>query len=274
MKDFDFTTPFQQDLFAEESPSRVVCWFSCGATSAVACKLAIAENAGRRPLVVAYNHVGWATPENGWRGEHHDSRRFLKECEEWFGHPVTLLTHRCHSDVDDVVERERYINGPRGAKCTAELKIRQRKAFARPGDLHVYGFDAGETDRAFEFKQRWPELRVSTPLIVRGLAKPDCLALLREAGIELPEMYRLGYANNNCIGCVKGAKGYWNKIRRDFPEVFERRSHQERSIGRSCIKGTFLDELPPNAARYKSEPDISCEGVCVDAAREIEGCEL
>ncbi len=37
-------------------------------------------------------------------------------------------------------------------------------------------------------------------------------------------MYDLGYPNNNCIGCVKGGMGYWNKIRKDFPEVFQKRA--------------------------------------------------
>lgn len=64
---------------------RLVCWFSCGATSAVACKLALQEAGDMPEKVVVYNFVGWATPENGWRGEHFDSLRFLKECEKWFG---------------------------------------------------------------------------------------------------------------------------------------------------------------------------------------------
>ena len=44
-------------------------------------------------------------------------------------------------------------------------------------------------------------------------------SLIERAGLRLPEMYRLGYANANCVGCVKGGAGYWNKIRRDFPEL-------------------------------------------------------
>ena len=53
-------------------------------------------------------------------------------------------------------------------------------------------------------------------------------------GIKRPIMYDLGYSNNNCIGCVKGGMGYWNKIREDFPEVFQARAKLEREIGRSC----------------------------------------
>ena len=65
--------------------SRVVCWFSCGAASAVATKLAIAENAGRDELVIAYTGV---------INEHPDNQRFLKDCERWFGKQILILTNR------------------------------------------------------------------------------------------------------------------------------------------------------------------------------------
>jgi len=155
------------------------------------------------------------------------------------------------------------------------MKIWIRKNMQRAEtDMQVFGFDGAEMDRAFDFREHNPEVTLVTPLIARGMSKPDCLAMLKAEGIELPEMYKLGYKNNNCIGCVKGAKGYWNKIRKDFPDVFARRARQEREIGASCISGCYLDELAPNAGRYEAEPDISCSGVCVDARREIENCEF
>jgi hypothetical protein len=265
----------QTNFFSDFEGERIVCWFSCGATSAVACKLALSENAGAKDFVIAYCSTGWATKENGWKGEHIDSLRFLKECEQWFNHPITILEHSKYKTPDDVIQKERYINGVMGAKCTQQLKIAQRLKFQREeSDIQVFGFDASEVDRACDYRQHFPNVHLSTPLIKRNLTKADCLALIKEAGIELPKMYKLGYKNNNCIGCVKGGKGYWNKIREDFPEAFYRRAEQERSIGRSCIKGTFLDELKPGTGRYKSEPDISCGGVCVQAMTEIENCEL
>lgn len=255
----------QTHFFAQLEGERLVCWFSCGATSAVACKIALAENACRREAVVAYCDTG---------SEHPDNRRFLRECEQWLGTKIAILRHPSFRTVDDVFERERYLNGPQGAKCTQQLKIRLRKKFQRAEtDLQVFGFDANEVDRAFDFRRAWSDVNLYTPLIRRGLTKADCLAMLREVGIALPAMYRLGYRNNNCLGCVKGGKGYWNRIRRDFPEVFARRAAQERMIGRSCMKGVFLDELSPNAGRYEAEPDIACEGVCVDTIREVEACE-
>ena len=84
-------------------------------------------------------------------------------------------------------------------------------------------------------------------------------------------MYKLGYKNNNCIGCVKGQSGYWNKIRKDFPEVFARMAKVERSLnvainksyaGDGLRKRVFLDELDPKAGRYKSEPSLGCGVLC------------
>ena len=89
-------------------------------------------------------------------------------------------------------------------------------------------------------------------------------------------MYKLGYNNNNCIGCVKGRAGYWNKIRKDFPHIFEKMSKVERDLGISInqkmIKGkihrVFLDELSPNDGHNIKEPDIDCGVLCINEARD------
>jgi hypothetical protein len=87
------------------------------------------------------------------------------------------------------------------------------------------------------------------PLVEKSISKEHAHEILRASGIKRPEMYDLGYPNNNCIGCVKGGRGYWNQIRTDFPEVFWERSKMEREIGHSCINGIFLDELDPGDGR-------------------------
>ena len=119
---------------------------------------------------------------------------------------------------------------------------------------------------------------IEFPLIERGLSHADCDALLREAGITMPAMYRLGYKNNNCIGCVKGGAGYWNKIRRDFPEIFARRAEVTRRMGCRLIalvvdgkrQRMFLDELPEGRGRYEAEPPIECGIGCNVALSEIQ----
>jgi 3'-phosphoadenosine 5'-phosphosulfate sulfotransferase (PAPS reductase)/FAD synthetase len=245
--------------------TRIVCWFSCGAASAVATKLAIADNAGREPLVIAYTEVA---------NEHPDNKRFLKDCERWFGQEIIILRNeRYNADIYEVFEKRRFLVGPNGAPCTTLLKRQMRVFFEEEDDTQVFGFTVEEVERAAKFKQRNSYVQLLTPLIDRSLTKGDCWAMLERAGIEIPAMYKLGYRNNNCIGCVKGGAGYWNKIRVDFPDQFARMAKLERSIGHSIIKNdkgpVFLDEMPTDMGVHQEQPDIECSFFCHMAEQDI-----
>ena len=241
--------------------ARVVCWFSAGAASAVATKLAIAD----------YDDVTIATIDVG--SEHEDNVRFREDCAEWFGLPIEVLKSEKYDDTWQVWSERRFLVGPQGALCTAELKKKPRFAFERPDDVQVFGYTAEESGRADRFREQNPEITLSTPLIDRGLTKDDTLAIIERAGIELPAMYRLGYRNNNCIGCVKGGMGYWNKIRVDFPDTFLRMSLLERDLGRTVIRvdgeAVFLDELDPDRGDYPTESSHDCSLMCALAETEI-----
>lgn len=240
----------------DSSVRRTVVWFSAGAASAVAAKLALAEG----PCEIVYTDPG---------SEHPDNERFIADCEVWFGQPVIRLRSSRYRDTWDVWRKRRFLNSPRGALCTTELKKMLRQDFQRPGDIQVFGYTIGEENRAARFREQNPEVDLRCPLIERGLTKQDCLAMLERAGIEIPVMYRLGYRNNNCIGCVKGGAGYWNKIRRDFPENFERMALLEREIGATVLRidgeSVYLDVLDPERGRYEAEPSIECSLLCVMA---------
>ena len=96
-----------------------------------------------------------------------------------------------------------------------------------------------------------------------------------QIGIELPKMYDLGYNHNNCIGCVKGGMGYWNQIRKDFPEHYNKMAKIEREINHSIFRNKdtneriWLDELSIDAGNYKKEPPISCDLSCGLAVGEL-----
>jgi hypothetical protein len=106
--------------------------------------------------------------------------------------------------------------------------------------------DLSEKDRAYRLFDSMPKFDHVFPLIEKSISKQHAHEILKASGIKRPEMYELGYNNNNCIGCVKGGMGYWNKIREDFPDVFKERAVLERKLGMSFIKGCFLDELCPS----------------------------
>lgn len=244
--------------------TRIVCWFSCGAASAVATKLAIADNAGKLPLVVARCIV---------REEHPDNDRFADQCAEWFGVPITnLINEKYDGSIHAVMEKRQYVSGVAGAPCTFELKKKVREQFQQPTDRHVFGYCAEEQDRWDHFLDA-NNIDAIAPLIDRGLEHADCLAMVRDAGIELPEMYKLGYQHNNCIGCVKATgAGYWNKIRLDFPAQFDRMAEVSRRLGARMVKvdgiRVFLDELPTGTGDYQTEPEIQCGIFCEMAQKE------
>lgn len=238
--------------------TRVVSWFSCGATSAIATKVCL----DRYPdTVIAYCNTG---------SEHPDNARFIKDCERWYGKKIEILRSDAYSDIWDVFTKTKWLVGVQGARCTTELKKLVRRKFERPYDLQVFGFDVSEIERGQRFVANNPEVQVWFPLIDHKVSKIECLDQLTLHGIELPAMYKLGYRNNNCIGCVKGQAGYWNKIRKDFPKVFRRMANMERRLdvaicksyaGDGKRKRVFLDELPHDAGRYE-DLDISCGLFC------------
>ncbi len=236
---------------------RTVVWFSCGAASAVAAKLAIKENEN---TTIAYCDTG---------GEHPDNKRFLRDCQAWFGQQVKILRNEKYKDHFDVCFKERYLIGPAGAKCTVELKKKLRLKFQRPDDIHILGYTLDEKPRAERFNNNNPELSTKWILIDKGLTKQDCLGVIWSAGLKIPVMYDMGYSHNNCIGCVKGGMGYWNKIRIDFPEHFLRMCALEHNLNRKILGNIFLDELSPTAGNHATEPPITCGLGCGMVMSEI-----
>lgn len=235
-----------------------VCWMSAGVSSFIAGYL-------------AGNIDEWIYIDIA--DQHPDSRRFISDCEAVIGKMVTILTPE-YGDVDTACRIGGFINRPQvGAYCTKYLKKRVRKQWEYEHQdfeiTYIWGFDARETHRAERMIEAYPQFHHEFPLINKGLSKNECHALLHDLGIERPVMYDLGYPNNNCIGCVKGGMGYWNKIRKDFPDVFARRAKLERDLGSSCINGIFLDELDPNRGRMEQEIFPECGIMCYLAGDSI-----
>lgn len=127
---------------------------------------------------------------------------------------------------------------------------------------YVWGFDSNEKNRADRVCKALSDYDHEFPLIEQGLTKEEAHGIAGRLGLKRPIMYDMGYPNNNCIGCIKGGMGYWNKIRVDFPEVFKHRARQEREIGHSCINGVFLDELEPDRGNVNTEIMEDCTIAC------------
>lgn len=239
---------------------RIVCHFSCGAASAVATKLAI-EKYGT--VEIRYSDTG---------SEHPDNQRFLRDCERWFGQPVEVVRSKRFANIWEVFADYRFLSSIHGAPCTKEMKRTPGDSAWRPGDTEIFGYTADESHRLDRWRAANNERIIECPLIDAGLTKANCLQRIADAGIEIPAMYRLGFRNNNCIGCVKARDSvdYWKRVRKYFPEHFTRTARLERELNTTINRRTkdgvktplFLDEIEAGDPRG-ADPQIACGIICM-----------
>lgn len=257
----------------------VVAWFSCGAASAVAARLAVDELSGTHEVRVVNTPVDEEDPDN---------RRFLRDVEAWLGVRIESATDpEWGTSAVAVWDRKRFMSGPKGAPCTTHIKKGARyeyeRAFreehGRPIDWHVLGFHAGERDRHEQFVLT-ERPNVLPLLIDAGLTKPACARIVLDAGIALPRVYtEKGYPNANCLGCVKATSPtYWNHVRREDPEVFAARAEQSREIGARLVRyrgeRIYLDELPSYAmGRPMESLNFDCGLFCEEYRETPATCD-
>lgn len=251
----------------QANKSTIAVWFSCGVASAVAAKLTIEKYSGTHHVRVINNPVA---------EEDEDNRRFLKNVEQWIGQPIEIAKNPKYpnASADEIWRDHRFMSGIQGAPCTVELKKKARQYWE---SVNLFNFDAGNylvlgytaEERARHENFVLTERENLLPVLIDvGLTKIDCHRLVVKAGIEPPRIYRDGYPNANCIGCVKATSPtYWNLVREKHPAIFERRASLSRELGARLVrvKGQriFLDELDPGA---KGAPlknmDFECGSFC------------
>lgn len=212
----------------------IVCWWSGGITSAVACKIAL-------DLFMDKNNCKVIMIDTG--NEDEDTYRFKIDCEKWYGLNIEIISGigENYDSIQDVWIKHKSLNVATGAICSTQLKRKVREDWQKINeyDYQVFGFefDKKEFNRADGLHKNHPKAKSIYPLLMMGYNKDYCLEIVKEAGIEIPRMYQLGFRNNNCFGtgCVQGGIGYWQKMERDFPDKFESMAEMEHKL--TSLKG-------------------------------------
>jgi hypothetical protein len=244
---------------------RRVRWFSEGAASAVATKFDIlAHGVEAGPVVCCSTGA-----------EDEDNHRFRGDCAKWFGCDITIIKSEKYTDTWDVWTKRKYMSGIAGAVCSGEMKFVPRLNFELPTDIHIFGYTADANDQRRATRLRGEVRNFETPLIERGITKANCLALLQDAGIEMPRTYAMGFPNANCLksGCVKAqSPDYWALHRKCFPEGFAKTAALARHLGvrLAVIKGerVFIDDIP---ADWPTTDPIAptCDLLCSINAKDL-----
>lgn len=197
--------------------TKIIAWFSGGITSAVTCKLCVDKYGKDNVRIVFINTYN----------EDEDTYRFLKDCENWYGIEIESIFNPRYSNIEGVWYKFNSLNVAHGAVCSSELKRSVRERFQKKNHFtaQAFGFEYSkkEVNRAKAMKINYPNSNPIFPLIEEGYDKNKCIQTVQDAGIEIPQAYRYGFNNNNCLrtGCVQGGIGYWQKMRREFPQKFD-----------------------------------------------------
>jgi 3'-phosphoadenosine 5'-phosphosulfate sulfotransferase (PAPS reductase)/FAD synthetase len=224
---------------------KIIGWWSGGVTSAVACKLAI-DLFGKENCRIIFIDT---------RNEDADTYRFMEDCKIWYDLPIETITSDKHNSIQDVWVRYKALNNATGAVCSSELKRLVREKWEKTNEWkhQVFGFDLDEAKRAKGMILNHSQTKPIFPLMMFGIFKKDCIKIIKDAGIEIPIVYAYGYLNNNCFktGCVQGGIGYWQKIKREFPEKFLAMAQMEHKI--TDLKGKPITMLKDQSNKAKDD---------------------
>jgi hypothetical protein len=169
--------------------------------------------------------------------EDEDLHRFLPEAAANVGGQLVRIAEG--RTPWEVFRDVKFLGGRRGDPCSRILKRRMLDrwltANCDPADTIVYvGIDWTEEHRYTRLRDRRAEAgwRYEAPLCGPPyLTKNDMIRQAKDAGINLPRLYEMGFAHNNCGGfCVKAGAGHFANLLRTMPERYAHHEAQEAAI--------------------------------------------
>ena len=200
-------------------------FFSGGIGSYVTAKRVIAEH-GKENVILLFTDT---------KMEDADLYRFLHEGAEKF--QAELIIIEDGRTPWEVFEQEKFIGNSRISNCSKYLKQRLSKRWMRKNfkyhEVILYmGIDWSEEHRTKMPIKSWAPYEVKFPMCEEPyLTKEEMLQELKEDGIEIPRLYTLGYAHNNCGGfCVKAGLGHFKHLYKTQPELYKWHEEKEQAL--------------------------------------------
>lgn len=250
---------------------KVISWWSGGVTSAVACKLAI-DLYGKENIQVIFIDT---------RNEDNDTYRFMEDCAKWYGVPIEIISSDKYNNIQAVWLKYKSLNNATGAICSSELKRQVREKWEKDNKWkhQVFGFDLNESKRVKGMVLNHKHTKPIFPLMMYGLTKKDCIKIIQDAGIIIPRVYSYGYLNNNCFktGCVQGGIGYWQKIKKEYPDKFNAMAEIEHVLTKLKGKPVTMLKDQSNEAKVNGKWQVFLkknndymEYKCIDDMRDCK----
>lgn len=145
-------------------------------------------------------------------------------------------------DIWEVFRDDRFLGNSRLANCSKFLKQKPCRDWLEanrdPADTTVYvGIDWSEIQRLPAIEAGWAPYAVKAPLTEPPyLDRDDMLKACEAEGIDIPRLYRAGFAHNNCGGfCVRAGQAQMELLLREHPERYAFHESEEQKL-RECLE--------------------------------------
>lgn len=251
---------------------KVIVTVSGGLASAWCADWAL-KNYPKEDVVLYFNDTKW---------EHPDLYRFLDDLSKYLDHPI--ISDSDGRTPDQLFRDNNALANNRMPFCSRILKAERLQKYYKDGDVLLFGINSYEPQRAQRLigvyqmvavkRRAYPKLRF--PLIENNISDTELVAFFIEAGIEIPELYKLGFAHNNCAGgCVRAGKRSWKLLLEKLPEVYSAREAIEEELRNKTGKDIhfFKDETLKafrvrcengelSSHYYKPIKHTECFGIC------------
>ena len=199
--------------------------FSGGLGSWMAAKV-VAEKFGTEDLILLFADT---------KIEDEDLYRFLHEGAADVGGQLTVIAEG--RTPWEVFFDTRFLGNSRVGNCSRVLKREFIRKWIEeryePDECVMYlGIGAEESQRHDRAAEWWKPYVVKSPLCDPPFYSYGQMKdRLAEAGIQLPRLYELGFAHNNCGGfCVRSGQGQFAHLLKVFPERYAEHEAKEEEL--------------------------------------------
>jgi len=211
--------------------------------------------------------------------EDEDLYRFLDDATKKLGIPLTDCSDG--RTIWEVFKDVRYLGNSRLDPCSRVLKRELSRKYIKqfkPDEVIIYlGFDWTEMHRFEKAQKAWLPYKIESPMCESPyLNKEDMKRMIADDGIELPRLYKMGFAHNNCGGgCVKAGIGHFAKLLDEFPERFAMWESNEEMIRQHLGKDVSILRRTKNGIKSRftlKQLREERQGLTTSELCDIGGC--
>ena len=191
--------------------------------------------------------------------------KHIDKLEEYIGRPITRLKaektfeylffdHEPKRRNPELAGRKGYSwAGPVNRWCTTKLKVRVIEKYllelSKKYTIKQYiGIAADEPKRVKEFNY---------PLVDWGMTEADCLKYCKDRGFDWGGLYDI-FHRVSCWCCPLQSLDELRKLRKHFPELWERLRYMDKHTWRKFLKDYSVEQLE---VRFAYEDELISAGL-------------